>query len=87
LGVEGAEFRVWGWSGRRDQVGLWGQRRVGGDEEVESRQEAGCADVEQSEARARPERKRERERRRDRSDLYRTCSVERRATPKRSDIT
>ena len=60
MGVEGAEFRVWGWSGRRDQVGLWGQRRVGGDEEAESRQqEAGRGDVEQSEARARPERESE----------------------------
>ena len=42
---EGAESRVRGWSGRRDQVGRWGQCRVGGDEEAESReQKAGCAE-------------------------------------------
>ena len=45
-GDEEAESRVRGWSDRRDQVGRWGQRHVGGDEEVESRQqEAGCGDV------------------------------------------
>ena len=53
-----------GWSGRRDQVGGWGQRRVGGAEEAESRQqEAGRGDVDES------------ERRRDRSDLYMTCGA------------
>ena len=77
-----------GWSGRRDQVGKWGQRRVGGDEEAESRQqEAGRGDVEQSEARVRSERESEREKRRDRSDLSRTCSVGGGATPKQNVIT
>ena len=83
-----------GWSGRWDQVGGWGRRRVGGDEEAESRQqEAGRGDVDEGEARARRSpgsRKRVmqrdegevRERRRDRSDLYRTCSTGQRATPK-----
>ena len=41
-----------GWSGRRDQVGGWGQRRVGGDEEAESRQqEVGRDGVDEGEAR------------------------------------
>ena len=37
LSGEWAESRVHGWSGRWDQVGRWGQRCVGGDEEAESR--------------------------------------------------
>ena len=63
---EGAESRVRGRSGRQDRVGGWGQRRVGGDEEVESRQqevgraerregesrqqEVGCGDVDEGES-------------------------------------
>ena len=43
-----------GYSGRWDQVGGWGPRRVCGDEEGESRQqEAGRGDVDEGEARER----------------------------------
>ena len=46
---EGAESRVRGWSGRWDQVGGWGRRRVGGDEEAESgQQEAGRGGVDEA---------------------------------------
>ena len=39
------ESRVRGLSGRQDQVGGWGRRRMGGNEEAESRQqEAGRAE-------------------------------------------
>ena len=37
MSQEGVESRVRGWSRRRDQVGGWGRRRVGGDEEAETR--------------------------------------------------
>ena len=72
---KGAESRVHGWSGRRDQVGGWGQRRVGGYEEAESRQqEAGRGGVDKVRRERGGEREKAREMRRDCSSLYRTCS-------------
>ena len=61
-----------GWSGGWDQVGRWGRRRVGGDEEAESRQqEADRGGVDEVEARA-GERRRKRKSKRKVEGLLQT---------------
>ena len=71
-----------GWSGRRDQVGGWGRRLVGGDMDAESgQQEAGRDGVD--EVRRGGERARGQ---RDRSSLYKTRSSGGGATPNRNVI-